>query len=94
MQWGGPSGLLVPDEIFSSGDKTIKVHYLVIIERSDTSWGAYVPDLPGCVAVADSRFEVVELIREAIDFHVEGMRMNGELVPEPSSEGELIEVGA
>ena len=68
--------------------------YLVVIEKGGSSWGAHVPDLPGCVAVADTREKVVELIREAIDFHLEGMRDNGEDIPQPSSEGELIEVGA
>ena len=68
--------------------------FLVVIEKGASSWGAHVPDLPGCVAVADTREKVVELIREAIDFHLEGMRKNGEDIPQPSSEGELIEVGA
>ncbi len=68
--------------------------FLVVIEKGDSSWGAHVPDLPGCVAIADAREKVVELIREAIDFHLEGMRENGEDIPQPSSEGELIEVGA
>lgn len=68
--------------------------YLVVIEKGDSSWGAHVPDLPGCVAVADSRETVVELIREAISFHLEGMRENGEVPPQPSSEGEVIEVDA
>lgn len=67
--------------------------YLVIIEKGDSSWGAHVPDLRGCVAVAETREMVVELIREAIDFHLEGMRDNREEIPQPSSEGELIEVG-
>jgi predicted RNase H-like HicB family nuclease len=68
--------------------------FLVIIEQGESSWGAHVPDLPGCVAVADSREEVVDLIREAVQFHLEGMRENGEETPEPTSEGEVIEVDA
>jgi predicted RNase H-like HicB family nuclease len=68
--------------------------YLVVIEKGGSSWGAHVPDLPGCVAAADTREEVVGLIREAIAFHLEDMRDNGEDIPQPSSEGELIEVGA
>ncbi|MCH8828939.1 MAG: type II toxin-antitoxin system HicB family antitoxin [Planctomycetes bacterium] len=68
--------------------------FLVVIEKGESSWGAHVPDLPGCVAVADAREKVVELIRDAIDFHLEGMRKNGEEIPQRSSEGELIEVGA
>ena len=70
------------------------MRYLVVIERGPTSWGAHVPDLPGCVAVGETRVEVVSLIREAIDFHIEGLRDQGEPVPAPSSEGELVETHA
>ena len=45
------------------------MRYLVVIEKGKSSWGAHVPDLPGCIVVAETREEVVELIREAIDFH-------------------------
>ena len=64
---------------------------LAVIEQGGTSWGAHVPDLPGCVAVGESREEVMQLIREAIDFHIEGLRAHGEPIPTPSSEGEFIE---
>ena len=70
------------------------MRYLVVVERGETSWGAHVPDLPGCVAIGDTREEVVQLIAEAIDLHIESLRENGESVPEPSSEGELVEVTA
>jgi predicted RNase H-like HicB family nuclease len=70
------------------------VRYTVILERGETTWGAHVPDLPGCVAVADSREEVLDLIREAIELHIESLRENGERVPEPRSEGEVVVVGA
>jgi predicted RNase H-like HicB family nuclease len=70
------------------------MRYLVVIEKGPTSWGAHVPDLPGCVAVADTRAEVMTLIREAIDFHIEGLREQGEPVPAPSSEGELVDTRA
>ena len=53
------------------------MEYLVVIERGPTSFGAYVPDLPGCVAVGESRAEVEALIREAIEFHLEGLREEG-----------------
>lgn len=66
--------------------------FAVVIERGDTSIGAYVPDLPGCVAVGESREEVLTLIREAIEFHLEGMKENGEQLPEPLSESEYVEV--
>jgi predicted RNase H-like HicB family nuclease len=60
--------------------------YLVIIERGPTSYGAYVPDLPGCVAVGQSADEVRELIREAIVMHLQELRRQGLPVPVPHSE--------
>ena len=60
-----------------------------VIERGQTSYGAYVPDLPGCVAVGESLAEVETLIREAIEFHVEGLRGEGQPVPEPNSTSQL-----
>jgi predicted RNase H-like HicB family nuclease len=68
------------------------MEYVVIIEQGDTSIGAYVPDLPGCVAVGESREEVRELIREAIELHIESLRENGETIPEPHSFVEKIAV--
>jgi predicted RNase H-like HicB family nuclease len=68
------------------------MEYVVIIEQGETSIGAYVPDLPGCVAVGESREEVLELIREAIELHIESMRENGEAIPEPHSFVEKIAV--
>ena len=59
--------------------------YAVIIERGPTSYGAYVPDLLGCVAVAETRAEAVKLIGEAIQLHIAAMREDGEPIPEPSS---------
>jgi predicted RNase H-like HicB family nuclease len=70
------------------------MQYLVVIEKGDTSFGAYVPDLPGCIAAGESEDEVRMLIREAIEFHIEGLREDGEPIPPPSSSGALIEVGA
>lgn len=70
------------------------MRYLVVIERGESSWGAHVPDLPGCVAVGETREEVLELIKEAIDFHLEGLRKHGEPIPVPSSESEFIETNA
>lgn len=67
------------------------MRYVVVIEKGESSWGAHVPDLPGCVAVGESREEVVALITEAIDLHIDSLRANGELIPSPSSEVELIE---
>ena len=70
------------------------MQYTVIVEKGDTSWGAYVPDLPGCIAAADTREEVVRLIQEAIEFHIEGLREQGESAPEPHSFSELVEISA
>lgn len=68
--------------------------YLVVYERGDDSWSAYVPDLPGCVAAADSREEASALIREAIEFHIEGMREEGLPVPDPKADAERVDVAA
>jgi predicted RNase H-like HicB family nuclease len=68
--------------------------YAVIIEQGATSFGAYVPDLPGCVAVGDTREEVMALIQEAIEFHIEGLKADGEPVPPPSSTIEFVDVAA
>lgn len=70
------------------------MRYMVVIERGETSWGAHVPDLPGCIAVGETREEVVQLIREAIDLHIESLRQDGLPVPSPSSESEFVEVSA
>jgi len=59
--------------------------YAVIIERGDRTFGAWVPDLPGCIAAGKSGAEVESRIREAIAFHIEGLRAAGEPVPEPVS---------
>ena len=68
--------------------------YMVVVERGDTSWGAHVPDLPGCVAVGESREEALQLIRDAIELHIEGLKQEGLPVPAPSSDVEFVEVGA
>ncbi len=70
------------------------MRYTVIIEQGPSSYGAYVPDLPGCVAVAESRAEVVDLIREAIEFHLEALREDGVPWPESHSVAESVEVAA
>ena len=68
------------------------MRYAIVIERGDTSYGAYVPDLPGCVAVGETREEAVKLIHEAIEAHLELLREEGESVPEPRSTGDYAEV--
>ncbi len=66
--------------------------YAVVIERSETGFGAYVPDLPGCVAVGETLEETEALIREAVEFHLEGLHQDGVFVPEPTARAEYIEV--
>lgn len=68
------------------------MQYVVIIESGQNSYGAYVPDLPGCIAVATTKEEVLELIREAIELHLESMREEGISIPEPSSTIEYVQV--
>lgn len=59
--------------------------YAVVIEKAAGNYGAYVPDLPGCVATGQTVEEVLKQIQEAIEFHLEGMLLHGESIPEPSS---------
>ena len=66
--------------------------YAVIIEKGDTSYGASVPDLPGCIAVGETLEEVQRLIREAITFHLEGLREEGLPIPEPTTLCEYVEL--
>ena len=68
------------------------MQYTVIVEQGPTSWGAYVPDLPGCIAAGDTREEALELIRESVEFHVQGLREQGEAIPEPHSFSDLVEI--
>ena len=70
------------------------MRYLVIVEKGSKSFGAYVPDLPGCIAAGDTRAEVLELIHEAIEFHIEGLKEDGLPVPLPASQSELFEIAA
>jgi predicted RNase H-like HicB family nuclease len=68
--------------------------YAVIFESAARNWAAYVPDLPGCVTTGSTLEDTRRLIAEAIEFHIEGMRLHGEAVPEPTSVAEVIEVKA
>jgi predicted RNase H-like HicB family nuclease len=68
------------------------MRYAIVIEKGETSYGAYVPDLPGCVAVSESLEEVKELIAEAILFHLEGLQEEGMMIPESVSLCEYVEV--
>ena len=70
------------------------MRYLVVVEEGPSSWGAHVPDVPGCVAAAECREEVLELIRDAIAFHIEGLRADGAGAPVAASSAEVVEVDA
>jgi predicted RNase H-like HicB family nuclease len=70
------------------------MRYLVVVEEGPNSFGAYVPDLPGCVAVGETRQEVLAQIQEAIEFHLEGLKEEGQSIPRPSSSSALVEVRA
>jgi predicted RNase H-like HicB family nuclease len=66
--------------------------YTVIYEPGARNWSAYVPDLPGCIATGKTRQQVERTIREAIRFHIEGLKVLGEEVPEPSIEAGVVRV--
>lgn len=66
--------------------------YTVIYEQGSSSYGAYVPDLPGVAAAGESREEVEGLIREAIEFHLEGLKAEGQAIPRPASSAGIVEV--
>ena len=70
------------------------MRYAVVIEKGQSNYSAYVPDLPGCVAVGDTIEEIQREIQEAIAFHLEGMRADGLPIPEPSSSVQYVEVAA
>lgn len=68
------------------------MRYAVVIEKGETSYGAYVPDLPGCVAVGETIEEIKALIAEAIEFHIEGMLKDGLPIPHPTSISQNVDV--
>jgi predicted RNase H-like HicB family nuclease len=68
------------------------MHYAIVIERSSNGYGAYVPDLPGCVAAAETEGEVRQLIREAIESHLDGMRVDNDPIPQPAARVGYVEV--
>ena len=68
------------------------MRYTVVIEKGSSSYGAWVPDLPGCVAAAETRGEVLSLIRESIAFHLEELKEEGLPAPEPLSSADFVEV--
>lgn len=68
------------------------MRYMVVIEKGENSYGAYVPDLPGCVAVGETEAEVKHLIQEAIEFHLEDLAERGTIIPLPISQSDYVEV--
>jgi predicted RNase H-like HicB family nuclease len=70
------------------------MQYMVVVEKGESSYGAFVPDLPGCIAVGETEQEVIELIQEAIQFHLEDLQSEGQPIPQPVSKSAFIEVAA
>jgi len=70
------------------------MRYAIVIEKAESNYSAYVPDLPGCVATGATIEQVETEIREAIEFHIEGMREDGLPIPEPESKVEYVDVAA
>ena len=68
------------------------MRYMVVIEKGPSSYGAFVPDLPGCIAAGETEAEALELIEEAIRFHLEDMLSGGLQIPSPASRSAFIEV--
>jgi len=70
------------------------MRYAIVIEKAEGNYSAYVPDLPGCISTGVTVEETEQAIREAIEFHLEGLRRDGEPVPAPSSRVDYVEVAA
>jgi predicted RNase H-like HicB family nuclease len=68
--------------------------YAIVIEKAESNFAAYVPDLPGCIATGATVEETERLLREAIELHSEGMREDGQTIPEPSSRAEYLDINA
>jgi predicted RNase H-like HicB family nuclease len=70
------------------------MRYMVIVEKGESSYGASVPDLPGCIAVGETEQEVMALIQEAIQFHLEDLQSEGRPIPQPVSKSTFVDVAA
>ncbi|MEQ1543424.1 type II toxin-antitoxin system HicB family antitoxin [Methyloglobulus sp.] len=70
------------------------MRYMVIVEKGESSYGAFVPDLPGCIAVGETEQEVMTLIQEAIQFHLEDLQSEGHPIPQPVSKSTFVDVAA
>lgn len=75
-------------------DEQHNMRYAIVIEKAPSNYAAYVPDLPGCIATGASVQETESLIREAIEFHLEGLKADGLPIPPPSSRVEYIDIPA
>jgi predicted RNase H-like HicB family nuclease len=75
-------------------ERKTNFEYIVILEKGETSYGAYVPDLPGCIAVGGTKAETLKLIREAIHFHLEELRDEGMQIPRPRFSSQSVQVPA
>ena len=69
------------------------MRYMVVIEKRTTSFGAFVPDLPGRIAVGETEAEALALIQEAIQFHLEDLQLGGKPLPQPVSKNTFVEIG-
>jgi predicted RNase H-like HicB family nuclease len=67
--------------------------YLIVIEKTETGYSAYAPDLPGCIASGKNRDQVRERMREAVEFHLEGLALEGYPIPEPTSQALFFDLG-
>ena len=92
-QWWRPEGYLsqAHTQVEANG---AEMKYAVVFEKAANNWCAYVPDLPGCVTTGQTPQHTRRMIEEAIEFHIEGLRLRGEPVPEPSAIVDNVEVQA
>ena len=70
------------------------MNYVVVFEKSATGWAAYVPDLPGVITTGSTKEEVQKLIREAIEFHLEGLKEDNLPIPEPTASAEVVSISS
>lgn len=70
----------------------LRMNYLIIIEKTQTGFSAYCPDLPGCIAAGETEGQVMALMKDALEFHLEGLKDQGFTVPEPTSKATLLEL--
>ena len=68
--------------------------YLIIIEETESGYSSYSPDLPGCVSTGRTQYEMLVNMREAIKFHIDGLKSNGDPIPKPSTSSSYVEVAA